>query len=96
MVNERVYYSREAERRAQMERLTLAVFAVLVGLGVGTVIALIVAPQSGDKTRRQIGDQVGQAVAQGQELANQAAKDVRHGAEKLRGDVEERVKSIQN
>lgn len=84
-MNERVYYSREAEQRAQRDRMLVALVATALGVGLGTVIALILAPQPGEETRNQIGQQVGQV-----------AHEVLHGVDRLRSDVGERLNSFQS
>lgn len=83
-MSERTYYSREAEMRARRDRMMLALIATALGVGLGTVIALILAPQAGEETRNQLGQQVGQV-----------ANEVFHGVDRLRSDVGERLNSIQ-
>ena len=53
-MNNRIYYSREAEEQANQERLrAIGVFMVL-GLGIGAVLALLFAPKSGEEIRHGI------------------------------------------
>lgn len=51
----------------------------LAGLGIGAVIALLFAPQTGDETREMIS----QRVDQGKEYVNEQRKAVRRRAEDL-------------
>ena len=95
-MNERMYYSREAEVQAQRERLAIAAIAALLGVGIGTLLALIFAPQSGEKTRRLLGQQVEQLATQGRETANQVAAEMRDNATRLRGDLEDRLQSARS
>jgi hypothetical protein len=57
-MSDRVYYSREAEQRAQRDNVLLALMVLTFGLGIGVVIALLLAPRSGDDMRRAIADEV--------------------------------------
>ncbi|MGH9343511.1 MAG: YtxH domain-containing protein [Terriglobia bacterium] len=51
----------------------------LAGLGIGAVMALLFAPQSGEETREMIS----QRVEQGKEYVNEQSKAVRRRAEDL-------------
>lgn len=53
-MSDRIYYSREAEIRAQQERTMMIVTFLLLGLGIGAALALLFAPQRGEQTRRDI------------------------------------------
>ncbi len=57
-MSDRIYYSREAEQRAQRDSLLLALMVLAFGLGIGVVLALLLAPRSGDDMRRAIADEV--------------------------------------
>ncbi len=83
MMNERTYYSREAEERAQQERVTLAVAAALFGAAIATIAAILLAPKPKPSARKQIGDQVEQMV-----------HDLRDSVEKLRDDMEDRLQTV--
>ena len=61
-LNNRMYYSREAESQAQRERFVLAIIVLALGLGFGAAVALLFAPQSGDRTRKVLTDSVGNVV----------------------------------
>jgi gas vesicle protein len=91
-----MYYSKEAEQRAQMERTVLAALVMAFGLGVGAAMMMLFAPRSGDKTRQVLGEQVNHAYDNGREVTNGALKDLRKEFDHLRSDVEDRLKHIQN
>lgn len=95
-MNERIYYSREAELRAQRDRLTLAVMVAGLGIGIGALLALLLAPRPGDKTRKQIVETLAEAGSHGREVAGQVFKTVRDGASKLQEEVSERVNHAVN
>ena len=95
-MSERRYYSQEAAERAERERIALALIVALMGVGLGTVIALMFAPQAGEKTRKQLGKQVSHVVSDGREAVSKVSDDVRSGASKVRDEVEDRMPSIRN
>jgi gas vesicle protein len=96
MMNERTYYSREAEERAQMERTMLAALVLAFGLGVGAAIMLLFAPRTGEKTRKVLADQVGHVYEKGGEATNSALDGLRKEFDHLRSDVEDRLKHLQS
>ena len=53
-MSDRTYYSREAEMRASRERVTAIFVFLALGVTVGGLLALLFAPQSGNKTRREL------------------------------------------
>ncbi len=53
-INNRMYYSHDAEMRAQRERFVLALIVLALGIGFGSAVALLFAPQSGERTRRAL------------------------------------------
>jgi gas vesicle protein len=54
-MNDRIYYSREAEMRANRDKAMAVMLFMALGLGIGAVLALLFAPKSGDKTREELG-----------------------------------------
>lgn len=64
-MNNRIYYSREAEMQAQRERLALAVVVAALSVSMGAIMALLFAPQRGIEIRRTLGEQVEQVVENG-------------------------------
>lgn len=82
-MNERIYYSREAAARAQRERFMIALVVTGLGMAMGAVLALLLAPRSGDETRRQLGETLEQAASQGRGVAEQIVYTVKENADKL-------------
>lgn len=82
-MNERIYYSHEAAMRAQRERLIMALIVTGFGIAIGAIAALLLAPRSGDEVRRQLGETLEQAAAQGRETAEQLAQSVKESANKI-------------
>jgi len=96
MMNERTYYSKEAEQRAQQERTILAALVLAFGLGIGAAMMLLFAPRAGEKTRQALADQVGQVAEKGSEATGAALDELRKEFKHLRSDVEDRLKHLQS
>ncbi len=87
MMNDRIYYSREAEVQANRERMT-AIFAFFViGITVGTALALLFAPHTGDKTRGEIADAIEEGLHEGRKASN----DTIHRLEKDLGELRKKI-----
>lgn len=82
-MTQRKYYSSEAHKQVQQEKLMLALFATMCGVGIGAIIALIFAPQAGDETRSQIEDTL-----------QNAGEDLNKRVDKMRNEVQDRVNSM--
>ena len=90
-INERIYYSNEAARRAMAQRTVLALAAAALGILFGALLALAFAPQAGDKTRRQLGDEVNKVAGGGIETVGKAANSVFDRVGKVATQVREQV-----
>ncbi len=86
-MNDRIYYSREAEKRAQKDRIMLAIASAVMGAGFGAVLALMFAPQPGDKTRQQLESQAKEWMEQGNEAAQAAAQDIKKTVNTVRDNI---------
>lgn len=64
------------------------------GLVVGSVLALIFAPQSGETTRRQIADKATDLKGTAEELIEQAKKSVEDAGTKIEGVLGRKDRSI--
>ncbi|GAB4527578.1 MAG: hypothetical protein OHK0046_45490 [Anaerolineae bacterium] len=90
-MNERIYYSREAAERAARERLLLVLLVTGMSVSIGTLIAMLFAPQSGEKTRQQIGEQMSQTFSRGRHVAENASEQFRENADKVRDNLSDRI-----
>lgn len=61
-MSERMYYSRDAEIRAQRQKLITVLLAVTLSLSVGTILTLLLAPRKGEDIRRMVGDRLNDAA----------------------------------
>lgn len=93
-MNDRVYYSREAEQMAAQQRTILALIVMLLGLGLGAVVALLFAPRKGDEVRKEIAKNAENLYENGRENTGKALKDLQKDFDKFRGDVEDRLKNV--
>jgi gas vesicle protein len=53
-MNDRIYYSRDAEMQASREKTMAVILFLGIGVGVGALLALLFAPKSGDKMRKEL------------------------------------------
>jgi gas vesicle protein len=93
-MNDRIYYSKEAEDLAAQQRTILALVVMLLGLGLGAVVALLFAPRKGDDIRKDIANQAGTIYDNGRETTGKAFKELQKDFDKLRGEVEDRLKNV--
>jgi gas vesicle protein len=93
-MNDRIYYSRDAELRANRDR-TMAVGVFLVfGLGIGAILALLLAPKSGEQVRHEISHAFAGELAEGREESAKAVRRLEKDISDLRKNVEDRLKDL--
>jgi len=92
-VNERVYYSEEARRNAQRQQMIVAMAVAGVSLGLGAIIALLLAPDSGENIRDEIRNQLDELLERGSTATRDAVNNMGHQAQDVREQVEDRIKS---
>ncbi len=91
-MSQRTYYSEEAERRAKRDQLVIVGVFLALGLSIGTAIAMLFAPQSGNETRRQIAENVEKQVEGGRKATETAIERLEKNVDQLRQRMEERVR----
>jgi gas vesicle protein len=90
-MSDRVYYSREAEMRAQRERTMLALVLLGFGVGVGAVMALLFAPRSGEETRKDITDRIEPGLERARDVTNHTVENLQRDLTRLRDEMETRI-----
>lgn len=90
MMNDRIYYSRDAEAQAMRERTTAVLAFFFVGITIGTVLALLFAPRSGAKTRAEIADALDDSFKEGRKASNETIERLEKDFADLRKRFEER------
>ena len=89
-MSDRVYYSREAESQATRERNTAILAFFAIGIMVGTALALLFAPRSGERTRAEIGDALDHGFEEGRKASGEAIERLEKDFADLRKRIEER------
>jgi len=91
MMSDRIYYSREAEIRAQRERTMMAIVLLGFGLGVGAIMALLFAPRSGEETRKDITNRIEPQLDHARDVTNTTVENLQRDLTRLRDDMETRL-----
>jgi gas vesicle protein len=76
-----------------VERHGSGVGSLFLGLAVGAGIALLLAPQSGEETRRAIGRRARRAQEVAQDFVEDVSGTVAEKFQEVRGSVEERIEA---
>jgi gas vesicle protein len=90
-MRDRIYYSKEAQQRANRDRFLLVAIVSLIGVAGGALIMLLLAPRSGDETRQQIASAVSEAAERSGEATQQAVKQLNEELRELRQKIEART-----
>lgn len=69
----RKYYSEDARNRAQVERSILAAVCLILGIAVGTVVALLFAPEEGENLRQSIAERTSNLREQAEDKVKELA-----------------------
>ena len=88
--NNRTYYSNDAKTRSIRKNSALIVLA----LGIGAAIALMFAPNSGEKTREDLTHGLEQGVSKGHDMAEPALKRMEKELAELRQKLEGKVDEV--
>ena len=86
-MNNRIYYSQEAEQMMQRQKAVAIVLFASLGLGLGAALALLFAPDKGENTRRSLLKSVEERVdstAEGIRKLEQDMADMRERIEERR------------
>ena len=78
-MSERTYYSEEAKQNAQTKIATIMGLCLVLGAMIGTAVAVLFAPQSGESTR----DELGHASESAFDTLQDQVNDLRERFERL-------------
>lgn len=92
MNNERIYYSHDAEIHAVREMTKLMALCVMLGLGIGAVVAILFSPLSGKEVREDLSKTVEHGLNNGREAVQPVVKRVEKELGELQKSVEDRLK----
>lgn len=87
-MNDRIYYSREAELQAMRERNAAILAFLVIGLTIGAVLSLLFAPRSGERTRAEIGDALEDSFHEGRRAGSDAIERLEKEFAELRKRLE--------
>jgi gas vesicle protein len=90
-MNERTYYSREAEMRANREKALVVFLFLALGIGIGAALALLFAPKSGEQVRGDLAGAFEEGFDSGREATMSAIQRLEKGVADLTKKVEERL-----
>lgn len=83
----RIYYSDEAEKTMKRQRMVDALLFTGVGIGIGSAIGLLFAPDSGEDTRNMIAETLEEGYRQGREATDDALSQLEVEVPNLRERV---------
>jgi gas vesicle protein len=95
-MNNRTYYSREAEERAARDKGIATILFLALGLGIGTALALLFAPTSGKKAREELSHAAEDAISSGRDVVTPTLKRLEKEFADLRKKVDERIEDIRH
>jgi gas vesicle protein len=91
VMSDRTYYSREAEEQARREQMSNAALFIMLGLVIGAVLALLFAPESGEKIRGSIEDAINERFRDSHDATHPAIRRLERELADLRKKVEDRL-----
>lgn len=86
-MNNRIYYSEEAEQLARRQTALAIILFTAFGLGIGAALALMFAPEKGKNFRNTLSNTVAEGVDKTGDAIHKMEKDIAD----LRKRIEERV-----
>ena len=94
MNNDRIYYSHDSEKHAMRAMIRLTLLFLVIGVGIGAVLALLFAPTSGKKTRAELAKTVEDGWQTGRDAVEPMVKHLEQDFDELHKNVEERISSL--
>jgi gas vesicle protein len=91
MSENRIYYSRSAEMRAKQEQMIAMILFMLLGVAIGTLLALLFTPISGSKARQEIANALEEGFDSGRHASQRAIESLEDQLKELRKRVEDRL-----
>ena len=90
----RIYYSEEAEKTMKRRRFMDALMFAGLGIGIGSVVALLLAPNEGEKTRELSANTLEEGFHRGRESTDEALSQLEQEVPNLRERVNDLVGKI--
>lgn len=93
-MSDRIYYSEEAKQAAMRRRTALAALSLLVGAGIGAILALLFAPEEGDALRKEISQRAHDQLETGSEATSSTLAALENKYKDLRQFVEAKMDTL--
>ncbi|MCC6457115.1 MAG: YtxH domain-containing protein [Caldilineaceae bacterium] len=87
-------YRIQKQTQATGQIIIWSILSLLVGVGIGAMMALLNAPASGKKTRRKLARSVEDGLDSGQEAIEPVVKKLEKEVGELRHTLEERIAKL--
>lgn len=84
----RIYYSEAAERIAKRQKIIQVLLFMALGMTLGAIVALLFAPDEGEKTRKAIAGAMEDGFQRGREATRDALKQLEPEFPDLRDKVD--------
>jgi gas vesicle protein len=94
MNNDRIYYSHDAETQARRTVAALTLLALTLGMGIGALLGLLLAPSSGKKARHDLAQSVGEDWENGRDAVDPLVKRIEEKFGELLKNVDERLSHL--
>jgi gas vesicle protein len=92
MKTDRIYYSHDAKMHSMLDRIVVTLVFLMLGSGIGAILALLFAPSSGQSTRQDLAKSVEEGLQNGLEAVHPVLKQVKKEFGDLQKNVEEHLK----
>ncbi len=93
-MNERIYYSQEAEARATRERNTAILMFFGLGTAIGAIMALLLTPKSGSDVRDELSDRIEQGIEDGRDTSRTAIRRLERELADVRKRLEDALDDV--
>ena len=93
-MTDRIYYSEKAEKTMKRQRFVNALMFTGLGIGIGSAVALLMAPNEGEKTRTLIANTLEEGFQRGRETTDEALSQLEQEVPNLRERVNDLVGKI--
>ncbi len=83
MTNKRIYYSHEAEMDAKRAQMQATFLYLALGLGIGAVLALLFAPNTGKETREGLANTLEDRIDGSRDMIYRMERELKELRERL-------------
>ena len=92
MNSDRIYYSHNAEMHSMHNRIVMTLIFLMLGSGIGAILALLFAPSSGQSARHDLAKSVEEGLQSGRDAVQPIVKQVKKEFGDLQKNIEEHLK----